>query len=163
MGPPNKSPLQGLVASRIETYGGRYRASVASPPGNVSPRGGLLLVSPGRAPKVIWEGQAGGHPGFQVSVPLPGLGGTLPSPHPRLLSWIVRERTVVWGQGHGTPHSPQTEGAGEAESQEGPGPRCCWRHGARGGRSPNPGFGASQTPAFTREELVSGSLRPAFL
>lgn len=87
LGPPDKSPLQGLVASRIETYGGRYRASVSSPPGNVYPQGGLLLVSPGCAPEVIWAGQAGGHPGFQVSVPLPGLGwhSSQPTSPPSLL------------------------------------------------------------------------------
>lgn len=163
LGPPDKSPLQGLVASRIETYGGRYRASVASPPVNVNPRGGLFLVSPGHAPEVTWAGQAGGHPGFKSLSPCQALGGTLPRPHLCLLSWVVRERTIVWAQGPRTPHPPQTDGADEAESQEGPGPWSCWRHGAGGGRSPNPGFGASQTPTPTREELVSGSLRPAFL
>lgn len=73
-GPPNGGRLQGLVASRIETYGGRLRASTLSTPGSLYPRGGPVLVSPGCVPKVTWVGQGGGHPGFQVSVPLPGLG-----------------------------------------------------------------------------------------
>lgn len=85
LGPPDKSPLQGLVASRIETYGGRYRASVVNPPGNVNTRGGLLLVSPGHAPKVTWAGQAGGHLGFKSLSPCQALGGTLPRPHPSSL------------------------------------------------------------------------------
>nr|XP_011743852.1 pleckstrin homology domain-containing family G member 6 isoform X3 [Macaca nemestrina] len=42
-GPPNEGPLQGLVASRIETYGGRHRASAQSTAGSLYPRGGLLL------------------------------------------------------------------------------------------------------------------------
>uniref|UniRef100_A0A8C3X8I7 Pleckstrin homology and RhoGEF domain containing G6 n=1 Tax=Catagonus wagneri TaxID=51154 RepID=A0A8C3X8I7_9CETA len=42
-GPPNTSPLQGLVASRIETYGGRRRASAQSTPGSLYPRGGPVL------------------------------------------------------------------------------------------------------------------------
>lgn len=49
--PPNEGPLQGLVASRIETYGGRHSTSAQSPAGNIYPRGGPVLVSlpvPGR-------------------------------------------------------------------------------------------------------------------
>uniref|UniRef100_A0A2K6R771 Pleckstrin homology and RhoGEF domain containing G6 n=1 Tax=Rhinopithecus roxellana TaxID=61622 RepID=A0A2K6R771_RHIRO len=42
-GPPNEGPLQGLVASRIETYGGRHRASTQSTAGSLYPRGGLVL------------------------------------------------------------------------------------------------------------------------
>ncbi|XP_011909663.1 PREDICTED: pleckstrin homology domain-containing family G member 6 isoform X4 [Cercocebus atys] len=42
-GPPNEGPLQGLVASRIETYGGRHRASAQSTAGSLYPRGGLVL------------------------------------------------------------------------------------------------------------------------
>ncbi|XP_032110433.1 pleckstrin homology domain-containing family G member 6 isoform X2 [Sapajus apella] len=40
LGPPNEGPLQGLVASRIETYGGRHRASAQSTAGSLYPRGG---------------------------------------------------------------------------------------------------------------------------
>ncbi|KAK2101487.1 hypothetical protein P7K49_019153 [Saguinus oedipus] len=40
LGPPNEGPLQGLVASRIETYGGRHRASAQSSAGSLYPRGG---------------------------------------------------------------------------------------------------------------------------
>ncbi|XP_031239326.1 pleckstrin homology domain-containing family G member 6 isoform X4 [Mastomys coucha] len=39
-GPPNEGPLQGLVASRIETYGGRHPTSAHSTAGNIYPRGG---------------------------------------------------------------------------------------------------------------------------
>ncbi|XP_061060660.1 pleckstrin homology domain-containing family G member 6 isoform X5 [Eubalaena glacialis] len=42
-GPPNEDRLQGLVASRIETYGGRLRASTLSTPGSLYPRGGPVL------------------------------------------------------------------------------------------------------------------------
>ncbi|XP_036721318.1 pleckstrin homology domain-containing family G member 6 isoform X5 [Balaenoptera musculus] len=42
-GPPNGGSLQGLVASRIETYGGRLRASTLSTPGSLYPRGGPVL------------------------------------------------------------------------------------------------------------------------
>ncbi|KAL0612642.1 Pleckstrin homology domain-containing family G member 6 [Plecturocebus cupreus] len=40
LGPPNEGPLQGLVASLIETYGGRHRASAQSTAGSLCPRGG---------------------------------------------------------------------------------------------------------------------------
>uniref|UniRef100_A0A2K6U0L4 Pleckstrin homology and RhoGEF domain containing G6 n=1 Tax=Saimiri boliviensis boliviensis TaxID=39432 RepID=A0A2K6U0L4_SAIBB len=40
LGPPNEGPLPGLVASRIETYGGRHRASAQSTAGSLYPRGG---------------------------------------------------------------------------------------------------------------------------
>ncbi|XP_002752296.4 pleckstrin homology domain-containing family G member 6 isoform X1 [Callithrix jacchus] len=43
LGPPNEGPLQGLVASRIETYGGRHRASAQSTAGSLYPRGGPVL------------------------------------------------------------------------------------------------------------------------
>ncbi|XP_067551600.1 pleckstrin homology domain-containing family G member 6 isoform X3 [Pseudorca crassidens] len=46
-GPPNGGRLQGLVASRIETYGGRLRASTLSTPGSLYPRGGPVLVGRG--------------------------------------------------------------------------------------------------------------------
>lgn len=67
-------------------------------------------MSPGRAPKVIWEGAWRTPRGFQVSVPLPGLGGT--SAHtPALLSWIsCGERTVVWARVTGLHTHSQTEG-----------------------------------------------------
>lgn len=41
--PPNEGPLQGLVASRIETYGGRHQTSAQSSAGNTYPRGGPAL------------------------------------------------------------------------------------------------------------------------
>ncbi|XP_067551605.1 pleckstrin homology domain-containing family G member 6 isoform X8 [Pseudorca crassidens] len=47
-GPPNGGRLQGLVASRIETYGGRLRASTLSTPGSLYPRGGPVLDPSGR-------------------------------------------------------------------------------------------------------------------
>ncbi|XP_077615108.1 pleckstrin homology domain-containing family G member 6 [Crocuta crocuta] len=37
---PDEGPLQGLVASRIETYGGRHRATTQSSAGSLYPRGG---------------------------------------------------------------------------------------------------------------------------
>nr|XP_030690509.1 pleckstrin homology domain-containing family G member 6 isoform X2 [Globicephala melas] len=46
-GPPNGGRLQGLVASRIETYGGQLRASTLSTPGSLYPRGGPVLVGRG--------------------------------------------------------------------------------------------------------------------
>nr|XP_054299266.1 pleckstrin homology domain-containing family G member 6 isoform X4 [Pongo pygmaeus] len=42
-GPPHEGPLQGLVASRIETYGGRHRASAQSTAGSLYPRGRPVL------------------------------------------------------------------------------------------------------------------------
>ncbi|XP_057557398.1 pleckstrin homology domain-containing family G member 6 isoform X6 [Hippopotamus amphibius kiboko] len=42
-GPPDEGPLQGLVASRIETYGGRLQTSTLSTPGGLYPRGDLVL------------------------------------------------------------------------------------------------------------------------
>lgn len=68
--PPDESALQGLVASRIETYGGRHQASTQSPAGSLYPRGSPALVSLGCALRVTWVGQEGGHPGFEVTVPL---------------------------------------------------------------------------------------------
>ncbi|XP_028346739.1 pleckstrin homology domain-containing family G member 6 isoform X8 [Physeter macrocephalus] len=47
-GPPNEGRLQGLVASRIETYGGRLQASTPSTPGSLYPRGGPMLDPRGR-------------------------------------------------------------------------------------------------------------------
>lgn len=55
--PPDEGPLQGLVASRIEAYGGRHRASAQNAAGGLYPRGGLVLVSPGYALKVTWGGK----------------------------------------------------------------------------------------------------------
>ncbi|XP_058511977.1 pleckstrin homology domain-containing family G member 6 [Ochotona princeps] len=46
-GPPDGGPLQGLVASRIETYGGRHRASPQSPVVSLLPRGGGVVLDPG--------------------------------------------------------------------------------------------------------------------
>lgn len=69
-GSPDESPLQGLVASRIKTYGGRRQASTQSPAGSHYPRGGPILVSSGCALRVTWVGQEGGHPSFEVTVPL---------------------------------------------------------------------------------------------
>ncbi|XP_040593517.1 pleckstrin homology domain-containing family G member 6 [Mesocricetus auratus] len=42
-GPPDEGPLQGLVASRIETYGGRHSTSAQSAAGNVYPRRAPVL------------------------------------------------------------------------------------------------------------------------
>lgn len=53
-GPPDGGPLPGLVASRIETYGGRHRASPQSPVVSLLPRGGVVLVSPRCALSVTW-------------------------------------------------------------------------------------------------------------
>lgn len=50
-GPANEGPFQGLVASRIEAYGGRHQTSAHSDARNLYPRGGAVLVSwpvPGR-------------------------------------------------------------------------------------------------------------------
>ncbi|KAB1254556.1 Pleckstrin homology domain-containing family G member 6 [Camelus dromedarius] len=41
--PPTQRPFQGLVASRIETYGGGYRASAQGTAGNLFARGGPVL------------------------------------------------------------------------------------------------------------------------
>ncbi|KAM9229725.1 pleckstrin homology domain-containing family G member 6 isoform 2-T2 [Dugong dugon] len=41
-GRPGEGPLRGLVASRIETYGGRHRASAQSTAGSLCPRGGAV-------------------------------------------------------------------------------------------------------------------------
>lgn len=44
-GPSNEGPLQGLVASLIETYGGRHPTSAQNIAGNIYLRGGPALVS----------------------------------------------------------------------------------------------------------------------
>lgn len=62
---PDDGPLQGLVASRIETYGGRHRATTQNPAGSLYPRGGPVLVSPG-CPQNDLGGAEGGYQGFQV-------------------------------------------------------------------------------------------------
>lgn len=123
-GPPDEGPFQGLVASRIETYGGRHRASAQSTPGSLYPRGGPVLVSPGCTLKVTWVGQEGEPHGFQASVPLPDLVLVDSSPHPCLLSWAVTGTGLCWARlPPGMPHPTQTEGAGETESPERPGPQ----------------------------------------
>ncbi|XP_069347274.1 pleckstrin homology domain-containing family G member 6 isoform X1 [Eulemur rufifrons] len=43
LSPPDEGPLHGLVASRIETYGGRHRAPAQSTAGSRYPRGGPVL------------------------------------------------------------------------------------------------------------------------
>ncbi|XP_028610210.1 pleckstrin homology domain-containing family G member 6 [Grammomys surdaster] len=43
--PPNEGPLQGLVASLIETYGGRHPTSAQNTAGNIYPRGSPALDS----------------------------------------------------------------------------------------------------------------------
>lgn len=62
---PDDGPLQGLVASRIETYGGRHRATTQNPAGSLYPRGGPVPVSPG-CPQNDLGGAEGGYQGFQV-------------------------------------------------------------------------------------------------
>ncbi|KAM5262944.1 pleckstrin homology domain-containing family G member 6 isoform 2-T2 [Ctenodactylus gundi] len=65
VGPPDESPLQGLVASRIEAYGGRHQTSAASVAGDLRPRGGPVLDPSHRrlqhyAPFAKGSGQAHG-------------------------------------------------------------------------------------------------------
>lgn len=93
LGPPDKSPLQGLVASRIETYGGRYRASVSSPPGNVYPQGGLLLDPSRRR--------------FMGYVPFTTGSGPARRLSPLRLREPEPEKTHGSPFGVGTPHSPK--------------------------------------------------------
>ncbi|KAM9684082.1 pleckstrin homology domain-containing family G member 6 isoform 1-T1 [Dama dama] len=93
LGPPDKSPLQGLVASRIETYGGRYRASVVNPPGNVNPRGGLLLDPNRRLLQGYNPFTTGSGPARRLS--------------PLRLREPVPEKTQGGPFGVGTPHSPK--------------------------------------------------------
>ncbi|OWK03587.1 hypothetical protein Celaphus_00013900 [Cervus elaphus hippelaphus] len=93
LGPPDKSPLQGLVASRIETYGGRYRASVVNPPGNVNTRGGLLLDPSRRLLQGYVPFTTGSGPARRLS--------------PLRLREPVPEKTQGGLFGVGTPHSPK--------------------------------------------------------
>uniref|UniRef100_A0A8C6E2N1 Pleckstrin homology and RhoGEF domain containing G6 n=1 Tax=Moschus moschiferus TaxID=68415 RepID=A0A8C6E2N1_MOSMO len=93
LGPPDKSPHQGLVASRIETYGGRYRASVVSPPGNVYPRGGLLLDPSRRLLQGYGPFTTGSGPARRLS--------------PLRLREPELEKTHGSPFGVGTPHSPK--------------------------------------------------------
>ncbi|XP_061274137.1 pleckstrin homology domain-containing family G member 6 isoform X2 [Bos javanicus] len=93
LGPSDKSPLQGLVASRIETYGGRYRASVSSPPGNVYPQGGLLLDPSRRR--------------FMGYVPFTTGSGPARRLSPLRLREPEPEKTHGSPFGVGTPHSPK--------------------------------------------------------
>ncbi|KAI5947806.1 Pleckstrin homology domain-containing family G member 6 [Manis javanica] len=70
-GPPDGGPLQGLVASRIETYGGRSQASPQSTAGSLYPQGGPLLEPSRRrlqnnVPFAKGSGQARGLPPIRL-------------------------------------------------------------------------------------------------
>lgn len=105
--PSDKGPLQGLVASRIETYGGRHQASNQGSAGNLHSRRGPELVSP-RCPKSDLGG-AGGRIARLSSLSCSFMGCSIPMPHPCLLSWVVRERRAVLGQALRTPYSSQAD------------------------------------------------------
>nr|XP_012616073.1 pleckstrin homology domain-containing family G member 6 isoform X2 [Microcebus murinus] len=74
LSPPNEGPLHGLVASRIETYGGGHRAPAQSTTASLYPRGGPVLgsgqargLSPMRLREPEPEKRHGGH--FGVGPP----------------------------------------------------------------------------------------------
>lgn len=158
-GPPDGGPLQGLVASRIETYGGRSQASPQSTAGSLYPQGGPLLVSSGCALKATWVEQEGRPKAFKSLCLCRFMGCSVPTPHPYLPSWALRERRAVQGQAPGTlgqvrPRARRSQGLRGGAVRQVPG--TGW------GVSSNPGAGTFPTPTSTWEEPVS-FLRPASL
>uniref|UniRef100_A0A8D1KKC5 DH domain-containing protein n=1 Tax=Sus scrofa TaxID=9823 RepID=A0A8D1KKC5_PIG len=103
-GPPNEGPFQGLVASRIETYGGRHQASAQSTPGSLYPRGGLVL-DPSR------RRLQGYSPFVKGFVPARGLSPLrLREPEP--------EKRHGGHFGAGSPHSPKLKEVPKAHELE---------------------------------------------
>lgn len=126
-GPPDERPLRGLVESRIETYGGQHRASAQSTGSNLYARRGLVLVSPGRAPKVTWVGQMGGCPGFQVSAFYRFVGHSIPIPHPTFFPGLgeVAEDSAGPGSQDSAPIPDRWGTQGREPGVPGPQRRCC--------------------------------------
>ncbi|MBZ3876446.1 Pleckstrin homology domain-containing family G member 6 [Sciurus carolinensis] len=92
-GPPDESPLQGLVASRIKTYGGRRQASTQSPAGSLYPRAGPILDPSRRR--------------FQHYVPFVKGSGPSRGLSPLMLREPEPEKRHGGHLGAGPPHSPK--------------------------------------------------------
>ncbi|XP_021492614.1 pleckstrin homology domain-containing family G member 6 isoform X2 [Meriones unguiculatus] len=103
-GPPNDSPLQGLVASRIETYGGRHQTSAQSNAGNIYPRGGPVL-DPGRRR-------------LQHYVPFAKGSGQTRGLSPLKLRELEPEKRHGGHFGVGPPHSPKLKEVTRAHELE---------------------------------------------
>ncbi|KAK7805464.1 hypothetical protein U0070_017747, partial [Myodes glareolus] len=101
-GPPNEGPLQGLVASRIETYGGRHSTSAQSPAGNIYPRGGPVL-DPSRR---------------RLHVPFAKGSGQTRGPSPLTLREPEPEKRHGSHFGLGPPHSPKLKEVTKAHELE---------------------------------------------
>ncbi|XP_075863858.1 pleckstrin homology domain-containing family G member 6 isoform X2 [Microcebus murinus] len=74
LSPPNEGPLHGLVASRIETYGGSHRAPAQSTTASLYPRGGPVLDPSHRqhyVPFAKGSGQARGLSPMRLREPEP--------------------------------------------------------------------------------------------
>lgn len=106
--PPDECPFQGLVASRIETYGGRYQASNQGSADRLHSQVASGLVSPG-CPKSDLGG-AGGRIVRLSHLSCSFMRWSIPVPHPYLLSWVSRESRLVLIQALRTPHPSQADG-----------------------------------------------------
>lgn len=126
-GPPNERPRRGLVESRIETYGGQHRASAQNAGSHLYARRGLMLVSPGRAPKVTWVGQMEGCPGFQVSAFYRFVGCSIPIPPPTFSPGLgkIEEGSAGPGSQNSTPIPDRWDTRGREPGVPGPQRRCC--------------------------------------
>ncbi|XP_041491193.1 pleckstrin homology domain-containing family G member 6 [Microtus oregoni] len=102
LGPSNEGPLQGLVASRIETYGGRHSTSAQSPAGNIYPRGGPVL-DPSR---------------LRIHVPFAKGSGQTRGPSPLTLREPESEKRHGSHFGLGPPHSPKLKEVTRAHELE---------------------------------------------
>uniref|UniRef100_A0A8C0PE05 Pleckstrin homology and RhoGEF domain containing G6 n=2 Tax=Canis lupus TaxID=9612 RepID=A0A8C0PE05_CANLF len=102
--PPDESPFRGLVASRIETYGGRHQASNQSFPGSPYFRGGPGLDPSGRR--------------LQGYVPFAKGSGHIRSVSPLKLREPEPEKKHGGHFGAGPPHSPKVKEVTNAHQLE---------------------------------------------
>nr|XP_044995544.1 pleckstrin homology domain-containing family G member 6 isoform X1 [Jaculus jaculus] len=103
-GPRNEGPLQGLVASRIETYGGRHGASAQSSTSSVYPGGGIALDP--------------SHGHIQHCVPFAKGPGQLRGLSPLVLREPESEKRYKVHWGAGPPHSPKLKEVTKAHELE---------------------------------------------
>ncbi|XP_043420604.1 pleckstrin homology domain-containing family G member 6 [Prionailurus bengalensis] len=101
---PDDGPLQGLVASRIETYGGRHRATTQNPAGSLYPRGGPVLDPSRRR--------------FQDYVPFAKGSGQVRGLSPLKLREPEHEKRHGGHLGAGPPHSPKLKEVPKAQQLE---------------------------------------------
>lgn len=102
--PPDEGPLRGLVASRIETYGGGHRPSTQSIAASPYPRGG-----PGQDPS---------HRHFQHYVPFAKSPGQARGLHPLMLREAEPEKRHGVYFGVSLPYSPRLKDVTKAHQLE---------------------------------------------